>query len=233
MRYFTVVGSRLTPEPQAKILRDFSERLLRAGWTGRSGLSGEADLALNRALDRYDGLAELYIPWDFFNGYSHGDLAGRVIYPKRLDNSAQATAVMTTLHPVWTWLSPGAKSLHARNVYQVLGKDLASPSDVLFCWAPVKGGYVQGGTATAYNLAVQSGVPVFNIAVPGQLKLLDAWIETAVADKTDIDVAFIHTVTTNPYTVDEIKHYIPPVPYAELYDKPVHVPLRIVDVQSK
>lgn len=183
MRYFTVVGSRKTPAKEAEILRDFSERLLRAGWTGRSGLSGEADLALNRALDRYDGLAELYIPWDRFNDYTHGALDGRVIYPKRLGNDAKASAMVAELHPVWASLSRGAKALHTRNAYQVLGKDLATPSDVLMCWALVnRAGQVQGGTATAYNLAVQHGVPVFNLAVPGQLAALDTWIESNVND---------------------------------------------------
>ena len=178
MHYFTLVGSRTTPADQATLLRVYSERLLRHGWTGRSGLSGDADMALNRALNHYPGLAELYIPWPSFNGFNHGDLEGRVIYPTRLGNAPEALAMVSELHPAWGILSRGAKSLHVRNAYQVLGQNLTTPSDVLICWANVnRKGSVQGGTATAYNLAVKHNIPAFNLAVKGQQDALEEWLK--------------------------------------------------------
>ena len=179
MHYFTLVGSRQTPDDQAIILRNYAERLLRKGWTGRSGVSGSADMALNHAIYDYDAPAEFYIPWEQFNGYSHGDLSGRVIYPKRLGNDKEATRMIMEVHRFWGMLTRGAKCLHVRNAYQVLGRDLASPSDVLICWAPVnRNGAVQGGTATAYNLAMKHEIACFNLAVPGQREALDLWLKS-------------------------------------------------------
>jgi len=44
-----------------------------------------------------------------------------------------------------------AKKLHGRNVKQVLGDDLKTPSDFLLCWT--KEGKDVGGTRTAIVLA--------------------------------------------------------------------------------
>ena len=60
-------------------------------------------------------------------------------------------------------LSKGAKALHTRNVYQVLGKDLKSPSTFLLCWAPPTPDGVKGGTNTAVQLAKKHGAEVINI----------------------------------------------------------------------
>lgn len=55
---------------------------------------------------------------------------------------------------------------HTRNVFQVLGADLRSPSSFLVCWAPWdprSAGDVTGGTRTAVRLARSFGIPVFNL----------------------------------------------------------------------
>jgi hypothetical protein len=47
--------------------------------------------------------------------------------------------------------------LHARNVYQILGEDLQSPSQFVISWTP--GGCEIGGTRTALVLAKRRGIP--------------------------------------------------------------------------
>ena len=67
----------------------------------------------------------------------------------------------------------GAKALHTRNVYQVLGLDLNTPSEFVVCYADVdKHNNVIGGTATAVNIAKEVGIPVYNISVKEQLDAL-------------------------------------------------------------
>jgi hypothetical protein len=70
---------------------------------------------------------------------------------------------MKTIHPAPERLSRGALALHTRNVFQVLGYDLISPSNVLFCYTKMtKAGKPSGGTATAYNLALQNNIKCYN-----------------------------------------------------------------------
>ena len=60
----------------------------------------------------------------------------------------------------------GVKS--TRNVYQVLGLDLKTPSKALFCYAqPTKNKQgivigVKGGTNTAIQLAMKHNIPIYN-----------------------------------------------------------------------
>ena len=64
-------------------------------------------------------------------------------------------------HPAWNKLSQGAKKLIARNGYQVLGKDLNDPVELVVCWT--QDGKVQGGTAQAIKIANYCYIPVFNL----------------------------------------------------------------------
>ena len=64
----------------------------------------------------------------------------------------------------------GVKKLMARNMMQVLGKDLNTPSDFLICWTP--GGELKGGTRAAITLAFHNNVSIYNLAIEGdQIKL--------------------------------------------------------------
>lgn len=73
-------------------------------------------------------------------------------------------------HPNFGRLSQGAQKLMARNGYQVLGYDLASPSEFVVCWTP--DGCTSratrtpdtGGTGQAIAIAEAHGVPVLNLA---------------------------------------------------------------------
>lgn len=180
MHYFTCVGSRKATDEQAEILAGFALRLLRAGYKGRSGLSGPCDLALNTALAQCpQAPCEFYLAWNGYDGWWRGGLDGRIYEPRWFENYPQAIEIVSTIHPVWDKLKRGDKLLHGRNVYQVLGLDLQSPSDVLICAAPVdKKGRVLGGTATAFNLATQHQIPCFNIMLAGQRRALETWLQS-------------------------------------------------------
>lgn len=82
---------------------------------------------------------------------------------------------MSQVHPAWGLtrpngapiLSMGAKMLHTRNVFQVLGKNLDKPSSFLICYAEVdKDGIPKGGTRTAWQIAKSRGIPCFNTFLP-------------------------------------------------------------------
>lgn len=114
--------------------------------------------------------AEIYLPWSGFNKDVRNLDSRWDISFEDLTNTIKAEEVVSRIHPAWEKLSQGARKLHTRNVYQVLGRDLESPSDFLVCCSdPVKGG-VKGGTNTAYQIALEYEVPVFNLREKGDLQ---------------------------------------------------------------
>lgn len=179
MRYYTGVGSRESPAVILDLMQEVAFKLANNGYVLRSGGADGADLAFQRGWEQGQGdswsPAEIFIPWDGFNGFSHGQ-DGVVYTLNRMSNSQQAERIAAEIHPVWDRLSRGAKALHTRNVYQVLGKNLDKPSQFLICYAkPTKTG-VSGGTNTAVQVAIRNNVPVFNMYHEETVERFEAYV---------------------------------------------------------
>lgn len=175
-RHYTGVGSRQTPAPVLALMRGLAVHLAQHGYTLRSGGANGADTAFEAGA--HAGSAEIYLPWAGFNE-RHGS---RYLVMRGDPLWERATALATAVHPFWSNLSNGARALHARNVFQVLGRDLETPSKFLLCWTPCGGdgvrttGYSTGGTRTAIVIAEQFHVPVFNLAQRDALdRFYTAW----------------------------------------------------------
>lgn len=164
MKHYTGVGSRQTPEDIQQLMFDLAFKLSQEGWVLRSGGAEGADTAFeDGATNSFaEHTPEIYLPWITFN--NHDSMSCGAIVPSRFDNWNKATEIAKSIHPAWDRLSPAAKTLHTRNCYQVLGKDLSTPSRFLVCYAePLKDGSVKGGTRTSVVLAQQHNIPVFNL----------------------------------------------------------------------
>jgi hypothetical protein len=162
--YYTGVGSRATPDDVLHLMIEIGEALSSENdYVLRSGGAPGADQAFERGGDSIN--QEIYIPWSGFEDYD--EMEEHVINVQTLPNYTQAEATVAELHPNWAACSRGAKALHTRNVYEVLGWGLDRPSDLLIYWAPVdKSGKVTGGTATAVHLAQENNVPTYNLNDP-------------------------------------------------------------------
>ena len=68
-----------------------------------------------------------------------------------------------TYHPAWK-CSPGARKLHGRNMYQILGPNLDSPADLVVCWT--KDGGPTGGTGQVIRIAMAKGIKIINLFNP-------------------------------------------------------------------
>ena len=163
---YTGVGSREVPFDTYQLIVRIATELNELGYTLRSGGANGCDSAFEAG-----GLSnsEIFIPWVGFNHRS----GTQYIVP----NLKREEAVKITIEVIgkshWNNLSEGAKKLHTRNAYQVLGKDLNSPSRFLVCYT--KEGKTVGGTATAIKLAEKFKVPVYNLGTEdGIIKFLDA-----------------------------------------------------------
>lgn len=164
--YYTGIGSRNTPERVVKQMRQLAMYLAFSGYTLRSGKAQGADQAFQKGLEiverstPFECSAEIYIPWKSFNSDVNSKW-DKVLGD--MGNEEKAEKMASESHPAWDKCSQGAKNLHTRNVYQVLGEDLKEPSEFVICYAePTKTG-VKGGTNMAVQIAKDNGVPVFNL----------------------------------------------------------------------
>ena len=150
MNYFTGVGSRKTPPDIQYMMSILSGFLTCRKFILRSGGADGADLAFERGVLKKSGGKEIWVPWIGFNN------SISTLLP-----SPEAFDIAATIHPAWNKLKDSHKRLHARNIHQVLGKDLNTPSKFLLCWT--EDGLPSGGTATAIRLAYEREIPVYNL----------------------------------------------------------------------
>lgn len=159
-KHYTGIGSRLTPGNIIDLIKQYSHSLSKNGYVLRSGGAIGADIAFESA--SLTDSREIYLPWRNFNRFGYEDDVSIVACD--LNNYDEAIEIAKRIHPAWNKLNEPSKLLHTRNVYQVLGKDLSTPSEFLVCWANVDIADVPiGGTRTAYVLAKELGVPTYNL----------------------------------------------------------------------
>lgn len=168
-RYYAGIGSRETPRA---VLREFwrlGRDLAHRGMTLRSGGADGADSAFEGGCDSVNGPKQIFLPWDGFQGRHEDRTPDRRVY---VGVGPQALDLAGGIHPAWKSCSRGARALHARNGYQVLGPKLDTPVDFVICWT--KHGLGQGGTGQAIRIALDRGIRVYDVGneeTPHHLKV--------------------------------------------------------------
>lgn len=149
MKYYTGIGSRQTPENVLALMVDIAIYFNDKGYILRSGGASGADSAFETgAGDK----KEIFLPWKGFNKSKN----------KFIEIPGEAYNIARKFHPAWDRLKDPVRKLHARNVMQVLGRDLQTPSKLIVCWT--KKGQMIGGTAQALRIAEAYKIPIFNLA---------------------------------------------------------------------
>ena len=162
------IGSRETPDLVLVEMQRLASHLAQAGYTLRSGAAEGADRAFEEGCVAAGGPCEIWLPWRNFN--RHADTG---LYPTEAHHELAART-----QPAWRYLSRGARDLHARNMGQVLGMDLATPVQFVVCWtrdgceSEATRTRETGGTGGAIALASRHGIPIFNLANPDALDRL-------------------------------------------------------------
>lgn len=164
------VGSRETPQHIQDTMRTIAAELGARGWLLRSGHAEGADIAFE--MGAKDHPKEIYLPWPGFNGGRAG--AGGAINSELLSSYDQAMVYAQHFHPAWEKCSQGARALHTRNIYQILGQNLDTPVKCVVCWT--KDGKSTGGTGQALRLAEYLEIPIFNLHDPAQLDKLATYV---------------------------------------------------------
>lgn len=120
---YTGVGSRAVPMEFLLPIKEIAFWAAKNNWTLRSGGADGCDSAFETF---HHGEKEIFLPWKGFNK-NRSEL-----FPPPAD----AYVIAETIHPNWWGCSKFSKDFHARNIQQVLGRDLDSPTDCVVCWTP-------------------------------------------------------------------------------------------------
>jgi hypothetical protein len=146
MKYYTGIGSRKTPKQILDLMTSIAIKLSTLNYILRSGGAIGADIA-------------------FENG---ADPTKCKIY-KANDATIETFQIAQKFHPAWEKCSNYVQKLHARNVFQILGDDLKTPSNFVICWTPdgainhIQRSIKTGGTGLAISIAYSYNIPVFNL----------------------------------------------------------------------
>jgi hypothetical protein len=170
-RAYAGVGSRETPDEILEVMRSVAAKLKADGWTVRSGGAPGADTAFEGGATVFGdySLTEIFLPWPNFE--HRLDKLVKRTHPQR-----EAYAIAERFHPAWARLSQGAKSLHARNVHQILGYDVTKPvlSKFVLCWT--EDGSGRGGTGQALRIAREYQVPIFDLGLDYARSRVETWL---------------------------------------------------------
>lgn len=157
--YYAGIGSMETPPQFMERMKLLSARLAKLGFVLRSGAAPGADTAFEDGCKSVNGEMEIYLPWRGFNGNSSS----------LFNPSNEAAEIASMTHPGWAHCSQAAKKLHARNVHQVMGQDLNTPSAFVVCWTRdgcehgSKRSQRTGGTGQAISIASGQGLSIYNL----------------------------------------------------------------------
>lgn len=152
--YFAGVGSRKVIElqPDLKpVLAAMSRCLVSHGYILRSGGAIGCDLWFEEGVPNKADKEIFYAKKVIPEGEDHRFYS--------VDDKALQLA--ESIHPNWGAMGPVGQGLHARNTYQILGREHDKPVDFVLCWT--FRGKAEGGTRTAIVLAEQKGIPVLNL----------------------------------------------------------------------
>lgn len=178
MIYYAGIGSRKTPEDVCRKMFTAGRTMAKLGFCLRSGGAAGADEAFESGVDDWTAshsndpestalLKEIYLPWKGFRK-NLSELYG---------SCRDARILAKEYHPNWANVSCAGRDFHARNVYQILGRDLQTPSSFVLCWTPE--GKISGGTGQALRIAKDRGVPILNFATDEDDYISDFILEQA------------------------------------------------------
>lgn len=180
MKYYTMIGSRDTPNRVLTLMEKLAITLFVEGWVVRSGGANGADSAAEAVKScSTNPLMEIYLPWNGFNNRLKS--LNNIVYSE-LGLIEEANKLCEIHHQYWkTTKKEAVKHLHRRNMHQVLGKDLKTPSKfcILYTEPDEKRGegHVKGGTGSANSLCLANGIKVYNLYYKKEVDKVTKYLE--------------------------------------------------------
>lgn len=148
-KHYAGIGSRETPPEIGLLFKRLAYSLQKAGFILRSGGADGADTFFESGVTDEDD-KEIFIPSKGFNNN-----------PSNLyTQSPESFEMAAKFHPNWSNLSDYVKKIHARNCYQIMGRDLNTPVKFVLCWT--ENGSGRGGTGQALRVANYYNIPIID-----------------------------------------------------------------------
>lgn len=174
--FYTGVGAEETPPDIQEIMRKMALFLRKKGFIMRSGHCIGADWAFEKPLLSYiekkKPVTEIYLAW---NNFGRGEVPKVwhdginyftfINFDKKIQEKATKLAASVNEH--WDKCTEWARLLLSRDVCQVMGQDLKTPSKFVLVWTPEAAEV--GGSRIAIRIAKKNKIPVYNIADTKQL----------------------------------------------------------------
>ncbi len=170
----TGIGARVTPDEFLDFFEELGKEARERGWWVRSGHADGADYAFEMGAKER---CLVYLPWTNFNR-EKPVLGHAASHPLR----DEVLKIVYKHQPYAKDLKDPVKLIKSRNVYQVLGVDLKSPSVVVVCWTDE--GAITGGTGLAIQIAMDYGIPVVNVGDHETKKNFDKIMQEIVTEVT-------------------------------------------------
>lgn len=129
-KYYAGIGSRSTPNEILEFQTRIATCLAKDGWLLSSGGAKGADEAFEKGISNISE-NRIIIPWNGFNNkYSSEGYIDYSSYDKITKETCEWQ--VSNIHPSSDKLSQGAKTLHSRNIMQILGPTLDRACQVCF-----------------------------------------------------------------------------------------------------
>lgn len=162
---FTGIGARTIPSNIFSLLCSIGILLRNNNWVCRTGTARGSDMAFRASYEARPANLEVYATEDILhNKYGNADLAKRIV---------------RNYHPCYDEIKYDfCQALLARNVYQILGSDLNTPSEIVFCYT--ENGLVQGGSSIVLRIAQHYGIPIVNLGNPKHLKAIVDYLKKGI-----------------------------------------------------
>lgn len=176
--YYSGIGSRKAPKDILDIMEKMGFQLGKRNYILRSGASPGADSAFERGALKSTADCEIYLPWKSFQNRE-----GKIyINAEKMNNYKKAKEIAKDHHYNFEELSEDSQKLIIRDTYQVLGKNLDTPSEFVICWTP--DGCITdrdrsiktGGTGQAISIASKFKIPIFNLKLKEHKKRIEEWL---------------------------------------------------------
>lgn len=162
IKYYAGIGSRKTPNAIRGFMVELAKAMADEGFVLRSGGAEGADKAFETGVDY----------WHYLNNDQNRTVPKQIFLAQDIKGDTASMAAMNLAmkyHPAWNRMQRFAQNLHARNAFQIMGRDMKSPVKCVICWTP--DGCIDhqhrtiytGGTGTAISIASEAKIPVLNL----------------------------------------------------------------------
>ena len=142
-KLYAGIGSRDIDPESMRFLEDIAVLMANKGYVLRSGGASGSDSA-----------------------FEEGALWDKEIFTAD-DCTLQAEEIASQFHPAWHNCKEYVRKLHGRNAMIILGEDLNTPVERVFCWTLNEN---RGGTSLGLKIARHYKIPVHNLANPETAK---------------------------------------------------------------